>query len=32
MTLGGWIFVVISWGIILVVVSYCMIKVIKGDR
>lgn len=32
MTVGGWIFLVVSWGAILLVAAYCMAKVLKGKR
>lgn len=32
MTVGGWIFLALSWGIILVLVRYCLSKVLKKAR
>jgi len=32
MTIGGWIFLTLSWGAIVIVSFYCMAKVLKGKR
>lgn len=32
MTLGGWTFLVLSWGCIIIAVSYCMCRVLKKKR
>lgn len=32
MTLAGWIFLVISWGVILSIVVFCFVKMFKVGR
>ena len=32
MNLGGWIFLVLGWGIIIILTSYCFYKVMKVTK
>jgi hypothetical protein len=32
MTTGGWILFALSWGVIIIVASYCMAEVLKEKR
>jgi len=32
MTTGGWIFMILTWGVITGIMTYCYIKVIKGNN
>lgn len=32
MTIEGWIFLILAWGVILSLIGYCFYKVLKGNN
>ncbi len=32
MTIGGWIFMILTWGVITGIMTYCYVKVISGNK
>ncbi len=31
MTVGGWIFIILSWGVILSLLTYCFVRILSKD-
>jgi hypothetical protein len=31
MTLGGWIFLSLAWGLVLSLAGYCVVRILRGD-
>ncbi len=31
MTVGGWIFILLSWGVILSLLTYCYVRILSKD-